>query len=138
MRSGRRLQTPKAKTQIYLRVGTLSKQSRKRYFMSNTKKPLYNLSSFCRAYISKKHLYGVMLSGYLKTDSGTKYVNIYVGNSKNNISVKKLPDGSYNVTLNFIDCTIVDKDKDEQGEPTPPKGKSKQLQEMEENGDFPF
>ena len=79
-----------------------------------------------------------MISGYLKSNNGTKYANIYVGNNANNISVKKLPDGSYNVTLNFIDCTIVDKDKENQGEPTPPKGKSKQLQDMEEGGDVPF
>lgn len=90
--------------------------------MSNnsTKKPLYSLSSFCRAYTSKKHLDGVMLSGYLKTDNGTFYANIYVGNSKDNISIRKLPDGSYNVTLNFIDCTIVDKDKAEQGKTATP------------------
>ena len=79
-----------------------------------------------------------MISGYLKGDNATKYANIYVSNNANNISVKKLPDGSYNVTLNFIDCTIVDKDKDRQDEPTPPKGKSKQLQDMEERGDVPF
>ena len=82
--------------------------------MSNnsTKKPLYSLSSFFRAYTSNKHLDGVMLSGYLRTDNGLKYANIYVNNKVDNISVRKLPDGSYDVTLNFIDCTIVDKDKD--------------------------
>lgn len=104
---------------------------------NNTKKPLYNLSSFCRAYTSNQHLDGVMLSGYLKTDNGTKYANIYVSNKVNNISVRKLPDGSYNVTLNFIDCTIVDKDKTDN--PTPPEcGMSKELKEMSDNGDFPF
>lgn len=108
--------------------------------MSNnsTQNPLYNLSNFCRAYTSKKHLNGVMIRGYLKTDNDKKFANIYISNKADNISVRKLPDGSYNVTLNFIDCTIVDKDKDRQDEPTPPKGKSKQLQDMEEGGDVPF
>lgn len=105
---------------------------------STQKKTLYSLSSFCRAYTSKKHLDGLMISGYLKGDNGTKYANIYVGNNANNISVRKLPDGSYSVTLNFIDCTIVSKDEDKQGEPTPPKGKSKTLRDMEEASDVPF
>lgn len=104
---------------------------------NNHNQPLYSLSSFFRAYLSGKQLKGVMISGYIKTDNGTKCANIYVGNYQDNLTVRKLPDGSYNITLNMIDCTIIDKDKADN--PTPPQnGMSKELQKMSEDGDILF
>lgn len=61
-----------------------------------------------------------MISGYIKTDNGTKYANIYIGKNGENLNVHKLPDGSYNITFNMTDCTIIDKDKaDKPTTPTP-------------------
>lgn len=92
---------------------------------NNNKQPLYNLSSFFRAYLSGNELKGVMISGYIKTDNGTKYANIYVGKNGENLKIRKLPDGSYNITLNMTDCTIIDKDKTDNPTPTPPTPKNK-------------
>lgn len=78
-----------------------------------------------------------MISGYIKTDNGTKYANIYIGKNGENLNVRKLPDGSYNITLNMTDCTIVDKDKADT--PTPPQnGMSKEFKAMSDNVDCPF
>lgn len=77
-----------------------------------------------------------MISGYIKTDNGTKYANIYIGKNGENLNVRKLPDRSYNITLNMTDCTIVEKDKADK--PTTPTPQNKGELQLFDGGEDPF
>lgn len=119
------------------------------------KSSLFNLSGYAKAYTPARGeaANGFMISGYRNgdDDESKEYCNIWIP-AKSVVGKKKLPDGSFALTIAFADIEVKVKGEEENTRTanaakkgatgTPAKGKKKKpsnnLEEFDDDSDIPF